>query len=296
MMAEVLHHGVPLSGQPLDGERLSGHCRLARAGELDHHVRVAGVGRQRSPHRVEGGAVHGGAVQQQQRHALTFDRVTDELSVERKRGHVAKVAAATGWPRGGRYGLSAAAKNSVMCTAALHLVGGQRIAVEQPAQERCVAEVAEQRAVAGDEQVLWILPAEHTGVHLALEEHDRSVEHRAQHCRQVDAEVGAAVECLAAHQAHVVGVVGEQVEARFDDQFHLALTGLGRADGRRESVDPVAEQLLEDFAVQGFFRREVVQQAGATDAHAGGDVVERRAVVAVLGEAAARLGQDELTG
>lgn len=116
MMAEVLHHGVPLSGQPLDGERLSGHCRLARAGELDHHVRVAGVGRQRSPHRVEGGAVHGGAVQQQQRHALTFDRVTDELSVERKRGHVAKVAAATGWPRGGRYGLSAAAKNSVMCT------------------------------------------------------------------------------------------------------------------------------------------------------------------------------------
>ena len=70
----------------------------------------------------------------------------------------------------------------------------------------------------------------------------------------------------------------------------------GSYSWRRESVDPVAEQLLEDFAVQGFFRREVVQQAGATDAHAGGDVVERRAVVAVLGEAAARLGQDELTG
>src|SRR5688500_153497 len=45
----------------------------------------------------------------------------------------------------------------------------ERITIEQAAEERSVGEVAEQRAVAGDEQLLGILAAERAGVHLAAE-------------------------------------------------------------------------------------------------------------------------------
>ena len=54
-----------------------------------------------------------------------------------------------------------------------------------------------------------------------------------------------------------------------------------------DPLEPVGERPLEDLPVEGLLRREVVQQARAADADGLGDVVQRRAVVAVLGEARA---------
>ena len=66
------------------------------------------------------------------------------------------------------------------------------------------------------------------------------------------------------------------------------------ADARLQPLDPVAEQALEDLAVQRVLGREVVQQARPADADAGGDVVQRGALVAVLAEAVQRLGEDQV--
>ena len=63
-----------------------------------------------------------------------------------------------------------------------------------------------------------------------------------------------------------------------------------------EAIEPVGQQVLEDLLVERFFRREVVQQARPPDADAGGDVVERGAVVAGVGEARHRLVEDLLPG
>ena len=59
---------------------------------------------------------------------------------------------------------------------------------------------------------------------------------------------------------------------------------------------PVAERTLEHLAVERLLRREVVQEAGPADPHGGGDVVERRALVTVLGEATEGLSQDGTSG
>jgi len=61
-------------------------------------------------------------------------------------------------------------------------------------------------------------------------------------------------------------------------------------------VIPVGQRPLEDLAVEGVLGREVVKKAGPADADSGGDVVERRPLVSVLGEAAQRLGQDGVPG
>ena len=98
--------------------------------------------------------------------------------------------------------------------------------------------------------MLRVLAAEHAGIHLALEERHGLVEHRPQHCGQIDAQMDASIESLATHQAHIVRVVGKQVEAGADDQLHLPLTGLRRGHGRGETFEPVAQQVFEDFPVQ----------------------------------------------
>ena len=73
-----------------------------------------------------------------------------------------------------------------------------------------------QRAVPGEEQFGGVVGTEHAGIHLPLEEQHGPIEHRPQHGGEVDAEVCAAVERLATHEAHVVGVVGEEVEPRVE--------------------------------------------------------------------------------
>ena len=113
-------------------------------------------------------------------------------------------------------------------------VAVERVAVEQAAEERGVGEVAEQRAVAGDQQLLGVLLAERAGVHLPAEVVDGEVEHRPQHGGEVDAEVAAAVDRLAAHEADVGRVVGEELEPGPQDELDLGPADLvGRRRRRR---------------------------------------------------------------
>ena len=102
-----------------------------------------------------------------------------------------------------------------------------------------------------------------------------------------------AVERLAPYEAHVVRVLGKEVEPGTHHQFHLRPAAIGDADRIDQTVEPVLEQALEDLLVQRVLRGEVVQQAGPPDPHPAGDVAERGAVVPVLGEAVQRLDQDE---
>ena len=71
--------------------------------------------------------------------------------------------------------------------------------------------------------------------------------------------------------------------------------GLGCGDRRLESLEPVAEQHLEHLVVQRFLGGEVVQQARPANADPGGDVVQRGAFVAAVGEATHGLGDDQFT-
>src|SRR6185369_14762777 len=57
----------------------------------------------------------------------------------------------------------------------------------------------------------------------------------------------------------------------------------------------VGQRALEHLAVQRLLGREVVEEAGTPDAHPGGDVVERRPLVPLLGEAVQRFSEDRLT-
>ena len=102
---------------------------------------------------------------------------------------------------------------------------------------------------------------------------------------------------LVAHQPHEVGVLEEPPHGLGEHAVDVRppLFGGGRVvDGLVDALPPVGERPLEHGLVDRVLRREVVQQARPPDADAGGDVVQRRALVAVLGEAATGFEQDGL--
>src|SRR5690606_35976893 len=72
----------------------------------------------------------------------------------------------------------------------------ERVGAEQALDERQVAEVAEQRAVAGEQQLGRILATEVAGVHLTLEERAGPVEHGTQRLAEIDAEPPTTLERL----------------------------------------------------------------------------------------------------
>ena len=106
--------------------------------------------------------------------------------------------------------------------------------------------------------------------------------------------MAASVDGRPADEADVVGVVGEVVEPGLEDQLDLHPPLLGRFDGDDEAAEPVRQEALEHLAVQRLLGGEVVEQAWPTDSHTGGDVVQRRALVAVGPEAGDRLVEDQL--
>ena len=173
----------------------------------------------------------------------------------------------------------------------------QRVGAEQAAEERRVAEVGEQCAVAGDQQLPGIVAPERARVHLLLQEPDGLVEQRPQGHRQVEAlQVGAAVEGLPAHEPHVARVLLEEAEAggQHDDSTFSHPSWESRAMAPTRPAQSV-RSCSKTLAVQGLLRREVVQQARSADADPFGDVVERGAVVALLGEAFDGLAEDRVT-
>ena len=106
----------------------------------------------------------------------------------------------------------------------------------------------------------------------------------------------AAVDRLAPDETDVARVVGEEREPGPEYQLDLVPPLFGSGDRPGQPVEPVGEEVLEDLLVQRLFRLEVVEQARAADTHPGGDVVQRGALVAGVGEAGEGLVEDELAG
>jgi predicted MFS family arabinose efflux permease len=98
---------------------------------------------------------------------------------------------------------------------------GEGVAVEKPDEERHIAEVAQEGAVAGDDELLGVLVPEVAGRHLAVEVVDRPLERRPEGLAEVDAEVAGAVERLPPGDAHEVWVGPEEVERRREDEVEL---------------------------------------------------------------------------
>ena len=149
-----------------------------------------------------------------------------------------------------------------------------------------VAEVAEQGAVAREEQLHGVVPPERAVVHLAVEVADRPLEQRPHRGAEVDAEVAFAVECLPAHDPDELGVLLEEGERHVEHEVDLLPASSIEAHGLLDLQEPVRERPFEHLAVQRFLRGEVVEQARTPDADSRGDVVERRSLVALVGEAA----------
>ena len=171
----------------------------------------------------------------------------------------------------------------------------ERVDVEQPAEERGVGEVAEQGAVPGDQQLLGVLLAERArrpspGGSSRRRGRTSAAARRPGRCRG-----GAAVDRLPAHEADVGRVVGEVTRSRRAARARpCSQPCSSEATAASSAAEPVRQQALEHLAVQRLLRREVVQQAGPADADAGGDVVERRALVAGGREARDGLVEDRL--
>jgi hypothetical protein len=87
----------------------------------------------------------------------------------------------------------------------------------------------------------------------------------------------------------------EELKTGREDEVDLPPTLPGSFAGLLHPSIPISERSLEDLTVKGLLRREMVQQAGSTNSNRGGDVVERRAVVAVLSEASGRFGENRLS-
>jgi N-acetylglucosamine-6-phosphate deacetylase len=172
----------------------------------------------------------------------------------------------------------------------------QGVTADQALDEGQVAEVAEQRSVAGEEQLRWLLAAEVACVHLPLEEGARALELGAQRSAEVHAQASPTLERLSSDESDEVGVLHEELEARredvIDERPSVAVRLVHRGD--LDPLVPLGERQFEDLAVDGVLRREVVQEARSANAHPGGDVVERGAVEPVVGEASPPLDEDLL--
>ncbi len=167
---------------------------------------------------------------------------------------------------------------------------------EKRLEERNVAEVADEGGVAREDQLLGVVAAEASRVHLFLEEAARSVVIGLQRGAEVEADaVAAALECFGPGQTNDFGVVGEEPEGHGEDPVDL-LPAVGRVgDGVVDALEPVDDVALEHLAVQRLFGREMVQEAGATNADPLRDVVQRGAVVPSLGEEVQGLVEDRLS-
>ena len=170
-----------------------------------------------------------------------------------------------------RQGSRAARKKSrEVLEAGLEHLLGERVATEQPLDEGQVAEVAQEGAVAGEQELLGIelaevarRPSRARSRRRPARSRGRSATPRSTPRRAV------AVEGLAADDADEVRVLPEELEAGGEHLVDLApaLASCGRPRWR-SSTRPIhsTRARLEDLLVDGLLRREVVQHARPADA------------------------------
>ena len=113
---------------------------------------------------------------------------------------------------------------------------------------------------------------------------------------EVEAEVALLVEGLPSDDADQLGVGPEELEADLEDRVDQLPPARRCLEPLPQPQIPVGQGVLHDLAVDRLLRLEVVEEAGPTDPHPGRDVVERRALVALVGEALLRLLEDQIPG
>ena len=90
-----------------------------------------------------------------------------------------------------------------------------------------VGEIREDRAVAGEQELARVVPAEAAGVHLTLEEVGAAVEERPQQDCELLAEDRSALERFPTNQPHEVGVLLEEAERGAQHALDLRPTFAG---------------------------------------------------------------------
>ena len=181
-----------------------------------------------------------------------------------------------------------------MLVALREKIGVERIALKEGLDERQIGEVADDRPVAADDQLLGIVATESPRFHLPLEEAARPLHQRLQRGAEIELEVIAALGELPTNQGDEIGVLREEVEGHRKHPVDLRPAILGIGDGLLDPLEPVSRERLEDLLIEGLLARKVMEQARSADADGGGDVVQGRAGVAVRREAPKGLGQDEI--
>jgi len=180
--------------------------------------------------------------------------------------------------------------------AALELCWRHWVSFEESLEEGYVGEVRRQGAVAGEDELFGVVLAEAAVGDLTLEETHRPLHHGPDGDTELHRHTTAAIERLTAHEAHKLRALGKEMEARRQHAVDLLPAVAGKVGGLVDADEPVRERRFQHLAVEGVLRGEVVQETRAPDADGLGDLVQRSAVVAVLGEALRGGAQDGFPG
>ena len=106
--------------------------------------------------------------------------------------------------------------------------------------------------------------------------------------------MGAAVEGFAPDHPNEIRILLEEPEAGRDDEVNLLPPLHLFGDRTLHPGSPLLEGDPEHLGVDRLLRREMMQETRTTQAHRSGDVVQRRAVVTVVGETPPRLDDDRV--
>src|SRR5260370_6225817 len=109
--------------------------------------------------------------------------------------------------------------------------GCERIAAEERLEERDVAEIAEQGAIAREEQLFGIVAAEPSGVHLPFEEPDGAGHEWSEDRTQAHGQPAAPFERLAPNESDEIRVFPEELEPARKNPVELAPPVLGLRGG-----------------------------------------------------------------
>lgn len=167
----------------------------------------------------------------------------------------------------------------------------ERITIKQTKNHVVIREVRQQRAVARDDELLSVLTLERASVHFPIEKGDRPKKERTQRCAEVVTEAFVVTQRFSTHNGDDGGIEAEELKRCFQDPVDEIPPVELITERLFDSQSPIAKGLLDHFAIDRLFVGKVVKQAGATDPDAGRDVVERRALESLVGEAQAGFAQ-----
>ena len=143
------------------------------------------------------------------------------------------------------------------------IAGFQRLVTErippgQRFEERNIAEVTEQRPVAGEHHLLRVVTPESASVHLSTEKHLGPRQKRTQRHPKIQRESTAPIERLPSDKAYEVGSCSKKLETSRQHAIELVPPISARPGRSFDAVKPVDYLLLEHLLIQGLFRGKVM--------------------------------------